>query len=505
MATNPQPRMDRLVEQVVAWHNRHPLAKRITIYDVHTVGVVALPFMRSGRAGPVSETDELPELIDPVMDGPTAETPADEAAPDAGGPAWGGESTLSPPDTQLSDSAAKLDAHLDALANQEALPPASDGPPRWKFWRRSGHAGSASKTWPVFSERIIEGLSLRRIVGLAQAHGFSKRPGNLTWPQRDVAIDDGLISNGEHASAGAWPTEIYLISAAIDAGRTRTRVLIGRKGVRLSRPPIIGRRCLSPPRLGWAALVTLLLAGAAAALWWPRGDVVAVVAVVAADPAASAAASASAASAVAVAQAASEPASAAMAEPVIAAQTAAPAAASAPPAEAAASASAPAPAPASAPVAAAAASEPIPDIRPHLVQRTSPRRNKEPTHSMLSDPPDTATPKPASEKTPAKKTLDKASPTKAPVTPSSIGSSKPVVALVSPPSASKAEAEARLEKLRAAVAGVQGKSGGSLQAQVFQTPEGWRAAVWPFASREEAQLINATLVSRGMKTRAVDF
>ena len=124
---------------------------------------------------------------------------------------------------------------------------------------------------------------------------------------------------------------------------------------------------------------------------------------------------------------------------------------------------------------------------------------------MLSDPPDTATQKSASEKTPAKKTSDIASPTKAPVMPSSIGSSKPVVALVGPPSASKAEAEARLEKLRAAVAGVQGKSGGSLQAQVFQTPEGWRAAVWPFASREEAQLINATLVSRGMKTRAVDF
>ena len=44
-----------------------------------------------------------------------------------------------------------------------------------------------------------------------------------------------------------------------------------------------------------------------------------------------------------------------------------------------------------------------------------------------------------------------------------------------------------------------------LELQVIQTPEGWRAAAWPFPSREEAQLINAMLVARGLRTRAVDF
>ena len=87
----------------------------------------------------------------------------------------------------------------------------------------------------------------------------------------------------------------------------------------------------------------------------------------------------------------------------------------------------------------------------------------------------------------------------------SLNNGKPVVALVGPPSANKADAEALLERLRAAVAGVQGASNTALQAAVFQTPEGWRAAVWPFGSREEAQIINATLVARGMRTRAVDF
>ena len=66
----------------------------------------------------------------------------------------------------------------------------------------------------------------------------------------------------------------------------------------------------------------------------------------------------------------------------------------------------------------------------------------------------------------------------------------------------KAEAEATLERMKVSIAATKG---GATQAQVFQTPEGWRPAVWPFASREEAQLINATLIARGLRTRAVDF
>jgi SPOR domain len=78
------------------------------------------------------------------------------------------------------------------------------------------------------------------------------------------------------------------------------------------------------------------------------------------------------------------------------------------------------------------------------------------------------------------------------------------VALVGPASASKAEAEAMLERMRGML-GQTVREPAALQAQVFQTHEGWRAAIWPFASREEAQLINATLIARGLKTKAVDF
>ncbi|MEE9475426.1 MAG: hypothetical protein V3V71_02070, partial [Roseateles sp.] len=82
-------------------------------------------------------------------------------------------------------------------------------------------------------------------------------------------------------------------------------------------------------------------------------------------------------------------------------------------------------------------------------------------------------------------------------------SGQTVVALVGPPG-SKAEAEALLARMKAGLAGVHGDPQ-ALQADVIQTPEGWRATVWPFASREQAQLINATLVARGMKTKAVNF
>ena len=77
------------------------------------------------------------------------------------------------------------------------------------------------------------------------------------------------------------------------------------------------------------------------------------------------------------------------------------------------------------------------------------------------------------------------------------------MALVGPPG-SKAEAEALLAKMKAGLVGVHSNPD-ALQADVIQTPEGWRATIWPFPSREQAQLINATLVARGLKTKAVNF
>jgi hypothetical protein len=80
-----------------------------------------------------------------------------------------------------------------------------------------------------------------------------------------------------------------------------------------------------------------------------------------------------------------------------------------------------------------------------------------------------------------------------------------LVALVSQPHKTKADAEAQLARMREMIGATLG--GNTVpNGEVFQTKDGWRAAVWPFGSREEAQLINATLLARGIRgTRAVDF
>jgi len=153
----------------------------------------------------------------------------------------------------------------------------------------------------------------------------------------------------------------------------------------------------------------------------------------------------------------------------------------------------------------AAASEPAaeasgPDIRPRLVERTD----------GIKRPPILRSDRSAASDKPSEKPEEKAAAAASkpePVDPrlSRMAQSPDqiVVALVGPPG-SKAEAEALLAKMKAGLVGVHSNPD-ALQADVIQTPEGWRATVWPFPSREQAQLINATLVARGLKTKAVNF
>lgn len=566
--------MDRLAEQVVIWHNRHPLAKRITIYDVHTIGVVALPFMRSGPAaghGGHAHGADPRGPIEPVL--------TDEISPESLAAAWDDESTV---------AANTNAAHLDALADQESPPrkPASSGIKglleRLAFWRRGAgtgqHDAHGGQIWPAFSERFVAGLSPKSVARFAQKQGYSTQPGDATWPLRIVSMDDDMMSRGGASSGGAWPFELYLMSAAIDAGSSRSRVLVGRGG---QQAQILGRRCLSAPRLAVVGLMSLSLLGFGTALLIPglivkksSHSAAAAEEVVASASAASAvaktgpsvAASSSSAAAELAAAAASEVQPEAEAAPSAEAKASAPAlgAIAAPALDLAASAAAQRVAIAAAAAAAEAAKSsggkssaaeaeaeagidknaPRPDIRPMIV-KPIPGRSARP----LLAPPGASDAsgseaaegdkalKPAEKDTAAAKAGGKKSPLDKEPSPNepsdskkavanlasgagSAGSSsklegpaaarvaslakKPVVALVGPVSANKAEAEATLERMRTLVAPTQ--SGRSpMQAQVFQTPEGYRPALWPFASREEAQLINATLVARGMRTRAVDF
>ncbi|QPF75213.1 hypothetical protein G8A07_21375 [Roseateles sp. DAIF2] len=461
--------MDRLAEQVVAWHNRNPLAKRISIYDVHTIGVVALPFMGGGAPAPLPAGP-----IEPVLGDTSDGEGAPEGPPLPPGP---------PPAIAASPPAAPLPAWRQALT---------------PLLQRLGLAPRAGEGWPLFSERFINRLSSRRIAAFALRHGHANPPGAADWPQRAIPIDERLMARGAARAGGAWPYEIYLMSAGIDAGTSRTRVLLAQgDGEPLQ---VLGRRCLNPLALATLGALVLLLVGTPT-LWLAghhRGEAEL------APPVAASAASAP----LLVAAASAPPLPSAASEPSAPASSAA----SAPlePASAASSSAV-----ASVEVETPAATSSAPDIRPQLVPPRPIRPGtppmaaatpaSEPTAATGKTGTSTATPPAAATTLAEELNRPRATASAAPsIGDTAAATSGRQVALVGPVSPTRAEAEVVLERMRGLL-GQTVSQPGALQGQVFRTHEGWRAAIWPFGSREEAQLINATLVARGLRTKAVDF
>lgn len=416
---------------LVNWHNRHPLARRLGIADVHTVGAVALPFMAQA----------LPK--EPSLEGGAAV----EAAP-------------SPPKRRLP-------------------------------WQRKV---ARSGPRPAWIDEFIPGLKTPAVAAMALDNGFTTAPDDL--PLRRVDIDERALA-ADANQAGAWPMELVLLSAAFDAGPARRRVLVGR------RDQVLGKRALDPARLGVVgSIAALVLIAAIWALWPSSKPSKEAQAALAAAEAASAASAAQAASAAAQAAKAAEAASAASAP-----------ASAVPPSDPAsvASAAAPASATAEGPTASTPAAA-IPNIRPTLqgaAERAS--REKESAVAPAASAPATASTVPA--KTAASAAAASEAERRVSVDDTGLSSlmkrdgaaGGKLVALVSQPHKNKADAEALLVRMREMISATLGGNAVT-HGEVFQTKDGWRAAVWPFGSREEAQLINATLLARGVRgTRAVDF
>ncbi|MDR7333545.1 hypothetical protein [Roseateles asaccharophilus] len=429
--------MERLAEQIVDWHNRHPLARRIGVEDVHTIGVVALPFVRTSA--------EAGGFVEPVLtDAVSAFDELHGSPPASRGAVW-------------LQRLKELPARLPQLL------------------------GRGKRTqWRAFNEKFIPGLSPARIEAFALAHGFAEAPATPdTRPWRVIVIDEALA-----AKRGGWPFELYLMSAGVDVGGARTRVLSGR-GIPSE---IVGSRLWHPVRVGIAAAVLLVPAAVAAWLLWPRS---APAPVPPAPAAAASAASMPAPGPLPSAPAVMAPASAAASAPASETSASAPAAASA----------------AASAVEAAASDAPTPDIRPRLVERADGKRlpplgGGKPPESVVEKPVEKAPATPV--EAPAKTTEPaKAEPPDPRLARMAEAPGTQAVALVGP-AGSKADAEALLVKMKAGLVGVHSNPD-ALQADVIKTPEGWRATVWPFPSREQAQLINATLVARGLKTKAVNF
>ncbi len=451
----------RAIQQaVVAWHNRHPLAARIDESQVHSIGWVALPFLRP------------PQGVEPTMDGSEASGPAPS--------------------------------------------PATPTPKR-RPWERLVRAQRATNApWPVFSEAFIDGISASRAARFAAAHGLSVAPqqegedeGERAWPQRRIDVDGPLAER----SGGGWPVELWLISAAIDVGKERRRVLVAADGSVVDGPRHWHRR-----RLQGLWVLTLVAAAAGAAGWWSSRPVAPETSEASAPPSA-----ATVASAPASAAAGPEPASGPTAPPPTEASappTTATAASGLPQAPATAASTATAAASAAAVSASGTNDEPPPDIRPQLV-KPLPNRRGPPPPPMLASKATVRAEAGSAPPTPGPAPTDAARNATGPsgaetssgayrgaATPESIRpgvpAKGPLIALVSPAWKTRAEAEAMLARMTEHLKATMAQQAG-LHGEVIETPEGWRAAVYPFATREEAAILNATMVARGWRTRSVSF
>lgn len=237
------PAIPQAIAQVVAWHNRHPLAERITPAQVLSVGVVALPFVVKLPKGATTAHGTEP-LLEPALEAASAASSLRERA----NAAASGAVTAAP-----KPAASVPDAADDAVPGRRA-----------------------------FSERFMPQPSLRRIATFARRFGSLVAPDASLGPRRDVAMDHKLGSGGTVLR--------FLGTAAIENGERRVRVLWA-----LAAPHhVLGPRLWSRARVAalGAASSTCVMLAAAIPLW--RQPVPATVmppAVVTASAAASTAAS----------------------------------------------------------------------------------------------------------------------------------------------------------------------------------------------------------------------
>ena len=225
--------LDTLAARVVAWHNHHPLARRITAAEVLAAGYVALPYTAPDDGSAASGVDLVAD--DEADD-------ADEAAAEAANEdevagAVNANQTLrrhQPTDAAVDDSHAGSD-------------PASQ-------------RGRGGRLAAAFSEDFIPPHSPRKVArwALRYARWLSRPPADGV-PLREVVR---LAT-----PAGRRPLDLFALSAAIESGGRRSRVLVG-----VGTPtPVLGRRLPSAPR--WAvALLALLVLPSAALMALRSGD-----------------------------------------------------------------------------------------------------------------------------------------------------------------------------------------------------------------------------------------
>jgi len=499
-------RMNEVAARVVAWHNRHPLARRITSAQVGAIGVIALPFVTTAeRAGGTVRADlAAPRVVvepsfgaPPVLDQMVAQ---DEAAP--------------PAQDAAAAKASLRERAMAAVPGEAAAPSAPAALAEPDAAKAGGWRGALRLPWlrsragfePVFSEDFIAPLRPKQVAAWALQHGSTTRPGEPAWPQREVLADPALQSKAA-GKPGVEPVTLYLVTAAIDTQSRRLRVLLGRNGT----VKVLGPRDWSLVRMLLGGLLLPGLIGLAAWFLLQGAREPAPEAAMPAPAASAVAASAPAASAPTLTQHIAEPAASAvvvMAEAVASAPMPVP------------QASAPAPIAEPAPPASAAATTRSPRTKPLLSDEARQAAMAEGKQMRASDPVPAARPPPALAPVPTPKPgkAPDPGPLAIPATPEADrgpsaaqrpppGGSAPATArfyaLVTKPSFSKVDAEARMVLLRAGAANAIAPAGTRIE--LIQARQAWQAVWWPFAKRDDAERARGLLAARGVQVELVEF
>ncbi len=458
-------RLQAVAACVVAWHNRHPLARRITRDHIQAIGYVALPYVAAGSAAE-----------------PTLEAPLDAAAP--------------APAADVGEGATLREGAAAQAPQGEA--PAATG------------ALARGALRPAFSEDFIAPVSTRRVARWAARRGSRLTPAPDGAPLRVVQ---------RLASVPGVPVTVHLLSAAIETGTLRARVLVGAG----ERAAVLGPRLWSGPRVAAAAVLPLLLSAALLTLSpWPRTQGSEAATAAASAPSAVVAAASepsavmAAASAPSAAMAAASEPSAAMA--AASAPLAAMAAASVPVAASAAAMIAPTTAEAAAsavPVVLAQAAEPHPEPRPAakadgkaaVPVDVAPRLGKL-NLPLISD-------EDKAEARRVRRARDEALaaglPASNAVTAAAGGKGEP------PPAGSQAapafalstrvlRTRAEAEQVRVAMdALLRTVKASEIHTDILPQGDDWRVVGWPFARRDLAEQARTLLVARGMRVEIVAF
>ncbi len=272
-------RPDDVAARVAAWHNRHPLARRITPAQVQGVGWVALPFAAKPGAAALSG-DGLPTLADPLDALPPVANGAPASATPPAGPRLRDRAQARAASGSAAEGrpgAAPTGVRRLLAGAQAALRQLLAGPARLRTAWQAALAGQRRSRArqralrPAYSEDFIAPLSPARTARWALRHG-QLHPRLADLPLRQVQADTAT------AQAESGLTHLYLATAAVEAGPRRVRLLLGPVGPGGSLQAI-GPRLYSRQR-GAALLGALLLAagGLAAPVWMPASPLAALAA-----------------------------------------------------------------------------------------------------------------------------------------------------------------------------------------------------------------------------------